>query len=583
MWASQVGDVYRFRIWDRNGRLVCSSAKGVLSRGADFAGGLSRSHALAAIQSNAVTTELLQGNLPANAPHYALTYIPIKDHDVVIGAFEVYLDQVKDHEVYMGSLRMTETILLFAILLAGGFPCIVLYRETRAHRKSQAENQFLIEHDALTGIPNRIWIEKRACEMLAAASGTSLKVSALLIDLDRFKDINDSLGHHVGDQVLRGFAQRIQSVIRANDAFARFGGDEFIILHTAHSAADSLALAERLKASFATPFTVDNALVECSASIGLAIAPTHADSWDALLACADAALYKGKAEGRKAVQIFEPQKDSMLRQRLIIESDLRRALKSNALAVEYQPCYRLRDRSLVGFEALVRWPERNMSPSEFIPLAEESGLIVELGAWVLFEACSVAAAWQAPLKVAVNISSVQFRHGNIVSTVLQALAHSGLSPSRLELEVTESLLLHNHDQVCTQLDELRKLGVSLALDDFGTGFSSLSYLWKFPFDRVKIDRAFVTHMEANAKASAVVQTVAALGKSLSIEVTAEGVETSSQAKVLEDLGCDDAQGFLFGRSMPWHSAGELARGLPQIDSSSSFVRFPAPINALSGL
>jgi EAL domain-containing protein (putative c-di-GMP-specific phosphodiesterase class I) len=300
--------------------------------------------------------------------------------------------------------------------------------------------------------------------------------------------------------------------------------------------------------------------VACGASIGIAISPPDAVDFEALIACAYSALYKSKAEGRNSVSFFEPGMDEKNRQRRQIEADIRRALATDSFQLAYQPVHSFRDGRLLGFEALLRWPEgwSPQSPGDFIPVAEESGLIVRVGAWALETACTTAASWTNPLKVAVNLSPVQFHDGDIVSVVEEALRTSGLNPERLELEVTESLWIQEKDSVLNQLRHLRRMGVSISLDDFGTGYSSLAYLWKFPFDTVKIDLSFVKEMETDPKAAAIVNTVAGLGKILDLTVTAEGVETEAQARILKDAGCDQGQGFLFGRPLSAASANALA-------------------------
>jgi predicted signal transduction protein with EAL and GGDEF domain len=308
------------------------------------------------------------------------------------------------------------------------------------------------------------------------------------------------------------------------------------------------------------PYDIGGTQISCGASIGVAIAPTDAEDWDLLLTCADAALYKSKAEGRNTIRCFEPGMDAMIRERRRLETDLRRALETNSFQLAYQPLFSFRDGGLLGFEALLRWPEGwdPQSPAVFIPVAEESGLIISIGAWVLKTACITAANWTNPVKVAVNLSPVQFRHGDIVSIVENVLNESGLDPCRLELEVTESLWIQNTDAVLDQLAQLRRMGISIALDDFGTGYSSLTYLWKFPFDKVKIDRSFVMGMEIEPKAAAIVNTIVALGKTLNLIITAEGVETKAQAQALCEAGCDQAQGYLFGRPLSATSANALA-------------------------
>jgi diguanylate cyclase (GGDEF)-like protein len=386
-------------------------------------------------------------------------------------------------------------------------------------------------------------------------------VAVLMIDLDRFKDINDTFGHAIGDEVLKTVALRLRSAIRTEDSVARFGGDEFVILQVgiAQPSGASL-LASRLIGVLSEPCEIDGAQLACGASIGIAVAPPDGGDLNKLLACTDAALYKSKAEGRNSVSFFEPGMNAKIRRRRQIEMDIWRALETDSFRLAYQPVYSFSDGRLLGFEALLRWPEGwgPQSPADFIPVAEESGLINRLGAWALETACKTAASWTNPLKVAVNLSSVQFRNGDIVSVVEDALSASGLSSERLELEVTESLWIGDKDSVFSQLGRLRRLGVSISLDDFGTGYSSLAHLWRFPFDTLKIDQSFVREMETDPKAAAIVNTVTALGKALNLTTTAEGVETETQARFLREAGCDQVQGFLYGRPLSAASANAMA-------------------------
>jgi predicted signal transduction protein with EAL and GGDEF domain len=318
-------------------------------------------------------------------------------------------------------------------------------------------------------------------------------------------------------------------------------------------------LADRLEKIIDEPYDIDGLHLRCGASIGIAIAPTDANDWDTLLSCADTALYNAKTEGHSIISFFEKGMDAIVRERRRLEIDLRRALDTKAFHLAYQPLFSFHDGKLLGFEALLRWPHdwAQQSPATFIPIAEESGLIVPIGAWMLETACTTAASWAKPLRVAINLSPVQFRQGDIVATVENALKMSGLDPAHLELEVTESLWLQDTDTVFDQLTRLRALGVSIALDDFGTGYSSLTYLWKFPFDTVKIDRSFVSEMTLDPVAGAIIKTIVALGKTLDLVVTAEGVETPEQAQALCEAGCDQAQGYLFGRPLSASFANEL--------------------------
>ncbi|WP_263354994.1 putative bifunctional diguanylate cyclase/phosphodiesterase [Acidicapsa acidisoli] len=579
--ASQDGDIYRLLIWSSSGRVVfVSGRKSPASEQANIPE-VRKERVAGAVASGKAYTEAYAGHPPASPTYFADSYIPIMRNGSVVGVFEVYLDQTADKALYERSLLLTESIIAIAVLFAGGIPGFMVYRMMMARRVAQAEALFLAENDNLTRIPNRKGLEEAAARALSLTRRNKTHVAALFLDLDRFKDINDSFGHAAGDEVLRALAKRLESVIRKEDMAARLGGDEFVILQVGiDQPAGASSLAERLKRILSEPYDIGGYEVVCGASIGVAIAPTDAETWDSLLSCADVALYKAKAEGRNTVRFFEAGMDAAFRERRRLEADLRRALETKAFRMEYQPLVSFRDGNLLGFEALLRWPEdwKPQPPAVFIPVAEESGLIVPIGALVLETACRTAAAWTKPLKIAVNLSPVQFRHGDIVAVVQEALHVSGLDPARLELEVTESLWLQNTDVVLDQLARLRGMGISIALDDFGTGYSSLTYLWKFPFDKVKIDRSFVTEMEIDLKASAIVSTIVALGRTLDLTVTAEGVETQAQANALCEAGCDQAQGYLFGRPLSLKAANELVNADRASSTGPPCSCFPSPIN-----
>jgi diguanylate cyclase (GGDEF)-like protein len=554
--TSHVGDIYRFRIWDATGHLAFKSER-MASTGAP----INANRVTEALVSGSIINEVHAGSPPQNVPFFVQSFIPVKQNGGIVGVFEVYLDQSDDEVLYKRSLLLTEIIIGALVLLAGGIPGYRLYCQTFRLRDARAEALYLSEHDSLTGIPNRHRMKEFAKSALALNHRSKKQVAALIIDMDRFKDINDTLGHATGDELLKAVANRIRWSIQEEDSVARFGGDEFVVLQVGlYQPNGAKSLADRLIKDFSEPFKIGSSKLNCGASIGIAISPPDAEDFDTLIACADSALCKAKADGRNSVRFFEPEMDAKIRERHQIETDIRRALATDAFHLAYQPLHSFRDGRLLGFEALLRWPEGwgAKSPADFIPVAEESGLINQVGQWALETACKTAANWKNPLKVAVNLSLVQFRDGDIVSVVKEVLGTSGLDPERLELEVTESLLIQDKDSVFNQLRHLRRLGVSIVLDDFGTGYSSLTYLWKFPFDTVKIDQLFVSEMETDPKAAAIVNTIAALGKVLGLTITAEGVETQAQARILREAGCDQAQGFLFGRPLPAASATALA-------------------------
>ena len=416
-------------------------------------------------------------------------------------------------------------------------------------RESQAHVLFLAQHDTLTGAANRALLrDTLESEVRIGRVGRVLGV--LCLDLDRFKICNDRVGHRGGDLILRESASRLAACLRPGDLLARIGGDEFVLLHEEDEAAGIAAFADRVVASLALPFRVEMHELLLGASIGIAVSPLDGDDPDELLRRADVALYRAKRLGGNRACRYETAMDEEVRERRLLIGRLEQAIARDGLHLHYQPFFDIVGGTLLGFEALVRWtdPERGeIPPRLFIPLAETSGLIVPLGSWVLEQACLAAAAWSTRCAVAVNLSPAQFRSGHLISQIERTLSRTGLAPDRLELEVTESLLIEDIDQVLESLRAIKRLGVRVALDDFGTGYSSLSYLRRFPFDKVKIDRSFIHAMAEDEASRSIVDAIISLGHSLRLRVTAEGIETERQLAMLRAGGCDEAQGFLLGR------------------------------------
>jgi diguanylate cyclase (GGDEF)-like protein/PAS domain S-box-containing protein len=458
----------------------------------------------------------------------------------------------------------TIDVAVFARLLTyEGVPAALIAAIDITERKrAEARVAFMAHHDALTALPNRVLLRLRMEEMLARIGRNGAKLAALCIDLDNFKSVNDTLGHSLGDLLLQHVAERLRAALREQDTVARLGGDEFAILLADVGAPEEAgALAERLLEVVSEPYELDGHMVAVGASIGVALAPGDGADPDRLLKNADMALYRAKADGKNAFRFFEAEMDARVQARRRLELDLRGALAAGTLDVYYQPLIDLPTGEVSGVEALLRWPhgERGMiPPADFIPVAEETGLIGPLGAFVLRRACAAAAAWPEHIKVAVNLSPLQFRTGNLLATVQEALRESGLAPTRLELEITETLLLEKSDHVLATLHALRALGVRISMDDFGTGYSSLSYLRSFPFDKIKIDRSFVRELDANADSQAIVRAIVSLGASLGITITAEGVENERDLARLKAEGCNEGQGYLFSRARP---QGEIAEML----------------------
>jgi diguanylate cyclase (GGDEF)-like protein len=406
-------------------------------------------------------------------------------------------------------------------------------------------------HDPLTDLPNRLAFGERLAEVLTAAARNHTGFALLCVDLDRFKEVNDLFGHGVGDQLLCEVGRRLTEA--AGGAYlARLGGDEFTVIAEGPQPTAAAALAERLQSSIAEDIAIDGHSLRIGLSIGVAIYPQDGADAATLLVNADAALYRAKSEGRGAIRFFEADMDRKLRERRSLQRDLRIAVERNELSVHYQPQASVTGE-IIGFEALCRWQHHTrgmVPPSEFIPLAEESSLIITIGELVLAAACSEAATWSRPLQIAVNLSPLQFRYGDLPSMVRAVLQRTGLAPRRLELEVTEGILVHDFDRAVTILRRLKSLGVRIAMDDFGTGYSSLSYLHAFPFDKIKIDRSFVANLDRGAHSAAIIRAVVGLGRGLNLPVLVEGVETQDQLAFLSREGCSEVQGYLLGRPAP---------------------------------
>ena len=431
---------------------------------------------------------------------------------------------------------------------------VATYEDISERRRAEARIAHMAHHDALTDLPNRVLFHERMEAAFARLARYQEPVTVHCIDLDRFKAVNDTLGHPIGDALLKTVAERLLSCVRSTDLIARLGGDEFGILQLAsEEALDAEVLARRVLDVLSAPYELDGQQVVIGASIGVAIAPQDGDTPDQLLKNADLALYRAKADGRGTHRFFEAAMDAELQARRAVELDLRKALATGEFEPYYQPLVSLETGEVTGCEALLRWhhPERGLvPPGEFIPIAEEIGLIGAIGDWVLREACNEAARWPKPIKVAVNLSAVQLKNRQLAQTVVLALANSGLPANRLELEITESVFLQDNETTLAILHEIRGLGVRIAMDDFGTGYSSLSYLRSFPFDKIKIDRSFVHDLATRVDCKAIVDSVATLGQRLGMVTTAEGIETVEELEQLRLTGCTEGQGYYFGRPAP---------------------------------
>ena len=440
---------------------------------------------------------------------------------------------------------------------------VATHEDITERQQAEASIVFMARHDALTKLANRVLFNERLEQALDIAGGAT-GCALLYLDLDHFKLINDTRGHPIGDGLLQAAAERLRSCVREVDTAARLGGDEFAIIQVqASSPDDAEVLANRIIAAFREPFVVDGHQILIGSSIGIAIGPGDGSTAERLLNSADIALYLAKTEGRGTLRFFEPEMDARINARRMLELDLRDAIARSEFELHYQPVVNLTTGQVISFEALLRWhhPVRGLvMPADFIPIAEETGLIVPIGEWVLRTACLEAEKWPTNINVAVNLSAVQFKKGGPVTAVRAALDASGLRPTRLELEITETVLLQDSVAALAALHQLRTMGITIALDDFGTGYSSLRYLRSFPFDKIKIDQSFVHDLVDNKEAMSIVRAVTGLGESLCMRTTAEGVELVEQLDELRKQGCTEVQGYYFGRPKPANELRILLEG-----------------------
>ena len=455
-------------------------------------------------------------------------------------------------------------------MVDGGW--VATYEDITERRQVEEQISHMAHHDALTGLPNRAYFLKHLEEALGRVRRGEGSCAVLCLDLDRFKAVNDTLGHPVGDMLLKEVSARLKDAVQPGDVVARFGGDEFAILKNSQIEHDFLAsLGQGLVKSVSRPFMLDGHEVTVGTSVGIAVGFQDGATSEQLLKNADLALYHSKSEGRGNYHFFEARMDAKMQARRLIEMDLRRAIPAGELELHYQPQVNLTSNRITGFESLIRWrhSEKGMiSPANFIPIAEEVGLIIQIGEWVLRNACETALQWPDDIRVAVNLSPVQFRDRNLVQVVQGVLNKTGLAPRRLELEITETALVQDMDFTVGVLHQFRALGVRVSLDDFGTGYSSLSYLRSFPFDKIKIDQSFVRDAATRPDCLAIVKSVASLGQSLGMSTTAEGVETEEQLKLIREMGCNDVQGYYYSRPVP---CGDVAGLLGKFNSSQLII------------
>lgn len=459
------------------------------------------------------------------------------------GRRAVFMHETTDRKAY---------IVTHEPMAEGGW--LATYEDITERRQRDAQIAHMAHHDALTNLPNRVlFMEHLERKLLEAVRDKNI-VATCFLDLDGFKDVNDTMGHHVGDELLRHVAERLRSCVGMGNVVARLGGDEFAIISVrAKAERENFELPLYLVSEVSRPYILDGHEIIIGCSVGVAEFPEHTQEAEELLKYADLAMYEAKSNGRGRVHMFHPELDARLIARKALELDLRQALQREEMEVYYQPLMITSSRELCGYEALVRWnhpTKGQIPPVDFISIAEETGMIAALGAWVLRRACADAADWPSHLTVAVNLSPIQFRNKNLIQTIVGALEHTGLDPHRLELEITESVLLDAGAHTESTLHSLKKLGIRIAMDDFGTGYSSLSNLRSFPFDKIKIDRSFVKELTAEKDTQSVVRLITALAKTLGMSTTAEGVETEEQFACLQDIGCTQVQGYLFAKPKP---------------------------------
>jgi diguanylate cyclase len=423
----------------------------------------------------------------------------------------------------------------------------------QSRNQSTQRLRYMALNDALTGLPNRTSFGDRLATEMVRAQNERLRLAVIGLDLNRFKEINDLRGHSAGDQALKAIAQRLRNCVKTGEFIARIGGDEFAALKAFRDRSELLDFVSRLESAFGDSLQIGDFATRVGASIGAAVYPEDGTTARALLANSDFAMYRAKADPTSAVCFYDSKLGEASRERQILARELRRAIELKQFEPHFQVQVSVTDATICGYEVLLRWnhPQRGLvSPAEFIPIAEETGAIIEIGEWVLREACKRAASWKAPHKIAVNLSPVQLRQSELPRLIHQILVETGLPPARLELEITESTIIADKSRALHILRQIRALGVTIALDDFGTGYSSLDTLRSFPFDKIKLDRLFMNEVETNPQSKAIVRAVLALGKSLEVPILAEGVETEDQLEILRREGCDEAQGYLLGRPMP---------------------------------
>ncbi len=558
--ARSIGRVFRFKLFDNTGKLrfVTSDKETNLKTTEKLQ--IYHSEAYRAVSAGNAFTLIKEGEPPHRPTLYSETYLPIMKNDQLVAIVEVYVDQSGKRFLFKTHLLYVATIMAFLIAASLGFPAGLFYWKYRQKRKADEHISYLARHDAMTGFVNRTYFLQGFQKTLQAQENLKSVTACYYLDLDRLKEINDTMGHHAGDMMIYEASKRIKAVFDETDIIGRFGGDEFVVAQLNIEDRDQAELyAKKILDAIHLPFFIDGREFTTSISIGISLSPYDSRDAEKLIKRADLALSCVKSGGRNSYKFFEPQMDVELEARRKLEILIRNAAFEETFTLQYQPVFDIQQGRIVSFEALLRLPmndEKDISPAVFVPIAEEMGLINEIGAWVLKTACAAASRWPEDFRVAINLSPLQFKSEDIVNIVRDALKDSLVDPNRLELEITESLLLNDTTEVMKQLAELRSMGPLIVMDDFGTGYSSLSYLWQFKFDKIKIDQSFVKALSKNdGEISTILKTIIDLGHSLNMKVTAEGVETREQLELLREISCDQLQGYLFGHPT---TEGDLA-------------------------
>jgi diguanylate cyclase (GGDEF)-like protein len=585
--TQQIRHVFGFEIINLHGNVQLASDGSKIS---SVRGALHSDIAASAAKLGRPVISVKEGIPPLRPSYYSEAYLPVIVDGRPQAIVAAYVDLTEQRDHFRQAFLLAALALCLLIGGAVAIPTIAWYRRTKEKQQADRRIRFLAHHDALTGLANRAQLIEKLENALAILPLRGGCLAVHFIDLDHFKEVNDTLGHDGGDFLLKTVAERLRAVTRADDIVARLGGDEFVVVQTAIKGKDQVEdFARRLTSAVTAPMTLKEQEIIATVSVGVALAPADGTDPERLLKSADLALYKSKADGRNCTCFFEPKMDAALRARIELEKTLRDAVQNERFILHYQPLFEVSGQRLIGFEALIRLPAEDgtlIPPMTFIPIAEDLRLIGKIGAWVLREACKAAAGWPEPLTVAINLSPAQFEVGSISTTVASALRETGLAPWRLELEITETLLLGNSDSVMAELLSLKAMGIAIVMDDFGTGYSSLSYLWRFPFDKIKIDRSFMQGFDAAGRdAETVVKTIIALGRELDMRVTVEGVETAKQAAFLDGADADQVQGFFFGRPVSAAEIGaiilkDFRKLLPTETSAKTYEARPPAIRAL---